>query len=226
MPETPPSTQQRFTLPTGLAAGDGANFHREGVMRQATVRDERVARSDARVQGHPAYFSIAMLARFVVQLGSLEAGEIDEAVIKLIPSEVVQKYLVLPVNRTGATLTIAMADPTNVFAMDDIKFMTGYNVEPVVASEISLDEALEKYYGGSRGLQLHSGGGGGGGGVVEPVLEGEDDGAPVDGDAGEAPGAVLLETPEAVVLDGVETGDAVLVWSQPVASEKASRKPR
>jgi type IV pilus assembly protein PilB len=79
---------------------------------------------------------------------------VDESVIKLIPSEVAQKYLVLPVNRTGATLTIALADPTNVFAMDDIKFMTGYNVEPVVASELAIREAIEEYYGSSHALEL------------------------------------------------------------------------
>ena len=85
---------------------------------------------------------------------NLRHFEIDESVIKLIPSEVAQKYLVVPVNRTGATLTIAMADPTNVFAMDDIKFMTGYNVEPVVASEIAIREAIEQYYGSSHALEL------------------------------------------------------------------------
>jgi type IV pilus assembly protein PilB len=85
---------------------------------------------------------------------NLRHFEIDETVINLIPSEVAQKYLVLPVNRTGATLTISMADPTNVFAMDDIKFMTGYNVEPVVASEIAIREAIEKYYGSQHALEL------------------------------------------------------------------------
>ncbi len=85
---------------------------------------------------------------------NLRHFEIDESVINLIPSEVAQKYLVLPVNRTGATLTISMADPTNVFAMDDIKFMTGYNVEPVVASEIAIREAIEKYYGSQHALEL------------------------------------------------------------------------
>ena len=85
---------------------------------------------------------------------NLRHFEIDESVIKLIPSEVAQKYLVVPVNRTGATLTIAMADPTNVFAMDDIKFMTGYNVEPVVATEIAIREAIEKYYGSAHALEL------------------------------------------------------------------------
>src|SRR5207302_8633353 len=61
--------------------------------------------------------------------------EIDSSVIKLIPADVARKYNILPVNKTGATVTIAMADPTNVFAMDDIKFMTGYNVEPVRSEE-------------------------------------------------------------------------------------------
>jgi type IV pilus assembly protein PilB len=85
---------------------------------------------------------------------NLRHFEIDETVINLIPSEVSQKYLVIPVNRTGATLTIGMADPTNVFAMDDIKFMTGYNVEPVVASELAIREAIEKYYGSQHALEL------------------------------------------------------------------------
>lgn len=85
---------------------------------------------------------------------NLRHFEIDESVIKLIPSEVAQKYLIIPVNRTGATLTIAMVDPTNVFAMDDIKFMTGYNIEPVVASELAIREAIDQYYGSSHALEL------------------------------------------------------------------------
>src|SRR3989449_2858418 len=85
---------------------------------------------------------------------NLRHFEIDEGIIKLIPSEVAQKYLVIPVNRTGATLTIAMVDPTNVFAMDDIKFMTGYNVEPVVASEVAIKEAIDRYYGSIHALEL------------------------------------------------------------------------
>src|SRR5918993_1875781 len=72
--------------------------------------------------------------------------EVDAAVIKLIPSETANKYQIVPLSRSGATLTIAMTDPTNVFAMDDIKFMTGYNVEPVVASETAVTEAMGRYY--------------------------------------------------------------------------------
>jgi type IV pilus assembly protein PilB len=77
---------------------------------------------------------------------NLSQFEIDPAVIKLIPAETATKYQIVPLSRAGATLTIAMTDPTNVFAMDDIKFMTGYNVEPVVASEIAVGDAIQKYY--------------------------------------------------------------------------------
>jgi type IV pilus assembly protein PilB len=85
---------------------------------------------------------------------NLDHFEVDPAIIKIIPAETARKYQVLPLSRSGATLTIAMADPTNVFAMDDIKFMTGYNVEPVVASEAALEEAIDRYYGSSRSLEL------------------------------------------------------------------------
>ncbi|MDR1727566.1 MAG: type IV-A pilus assembly ATPase PilB [Acidobacteriota bacterium] len=85
---------------------------------------------------------------------NLEFFEIDPSVIKLIPIEVAQKYMVVPLSRVGSTLTVASADPTNVFAMDDIKFMTGFNVEPVVATEASILEALEKYYGTSHSIEL------------------------------------------------------------------------
>ena len=85
---------------------------------------------------------------------NLDHFEVDPAIIKIIPAETARKYQVLPLSRSGATLTIAMADPTNVFAMDDIKFMTGYNVEPVVASETALEDAIDKYYGSTRSLEL------------------------------------------------------------------------
>src|SRR5215475_3491353 len=73
--------------------------------------------------------------------------EIDPSVVKLIPYETAKRYQILPLSRVGASLTIAMVDPTNVFAMDDIKFMTGFNIEPVVASESSILEGIEKAYG-------------------------------------------------------------------------------
>jgi type IV pilus assembly protein PilB len=81
---------------------------------------------------------------------NLKQFEIDPAVIKLIPAETAQKYQIVPLSRSGATLTITMTDPTNVFAMDDIKFMTGYNVEPVVASEAAVVDAIARYYAAGR----------------------------------------------------------------------------
>src|SRR5438445_7093357 len=81
---------------------------------------------------------------------NLQFFEIDHAVVKLIPQETAKRYQILPLSRVGAALTIAMVDPTNVFAMDDIKFMTGFNIEPVVASESAIMEAIEKAYGGSQ----------------------------------------------------------------------------
>jgi type IV pilus assembly protein PilB len=92
--------------------------------------------------------------QFGVPSINLDHFEIDPSVIKLINADVARKYNILPVNKTGATITIAMADPTNVFAMDDIKFMTGYNVEPVVASELGIKAAIDNYYGTSSSLEL------------------------------------------------------------------------
>jgi type IV pilus assembly protein PilB len=81
---------------------------------------------------------------------NLSYFEIDPAVVKLIPFETAKRYQILPLSRVGASLTIAMVDPTNVFAMDDIKFMTGFNIEPVVASESSILEGIDKAYGASK----------------------------------------------------------------------------
>ena len=85
---------------------------------------------------------------------NLQHFEIDESIIRLIPADVARKYQFIPVSKTGATLTVAMSDPTNVFAMDDITFITGYRVEPVVASEEALREAIDKYYGTTHAIEL------------------------------------------------------------------------
>jgi type IV pilus assembly protein PilB len=81
---------------------------------------------------------------------NLKYYEIDPTVIKLIPQDTATRYQVIPLSRVGSVLTIAMTDPTNVFAMDDIKFMTGFNVEPVVASESAIGEAIHRFYGGAE----------------------------------------------------------------------------
>jgi type IV pilus assembly protein PilB len=100
------------------------------------VSDEEVTNFLSRQYGVPAI--------------NLQYFEIDSSVVKLIPEETAKRYQILPLSRVGASLTIAMVDPTNVFAMDDIKFMTGFNIEPVVASESAIMDAIEKAYGGSQ----------------------------------------------------------------------------
>src|ERR1700760_2488076 len=96
------------------------------------VSDEEVTNFLSRQYGVPAI--------------NLQYFEIDSSVVKLIPEETAKRYQILPLSRVGASLTIAMVDPTNVFAMDDIKFMTGFNIEPVVASETAIIEGIEKAY--------------------------------------------------------------------------------
>ena len=87
---------------------------------------------------------------------NLSYFEIDPAVVKLIPFETAKRYQILPLSRVGASLTIAMVDPTNVFAMDDIKFMTGFNIEPVVASESSILSGIDKAYGSTKEEDLET----------------------------------------------------------------------
>ncbi len=102
---------------------------------------------------------------------------IDAAVVALVPAELAHKHKVLPLQRSGNVLTLAMSDPTDIFAMDDVRFHTGYNVDPVVSSEMGLMRAIEKYFGGTSALKLReegsqrsSGGSGGGGtGAAAPT---------------------------------------------------------
>jgi len=82
---------------------------------------------------------------------------IDPGVIALIPKDLAQRHKVLPLQRTGNVLTLAMSDPTDIFAMDDVRFHTGYNVDPVVSSEMGLARAVEKYYGGNSAIRLADG---------------------------------------------------------------------
>ncbi len=72
---------------------------------------------------------------------------IDPEVIKLVPKDLAMKHQIIPVNRAGAGLIIAMSDPSNITAIDDVKLLTGCNIEPVVASEVALRDAIERYYG-------------------------------------------------------------------------------
>ncbi|MBL8207317.1 MAG: type IV-A pilus assembly ATPase PilB [Blastocatellia bacterium] len=113
------------------------------LVQLGTVSEQQITAALSRQYGVPAI--------------DFSTVEIDETVTRLVPREVAQKYCVVPVSRRGATLTLAMADPANVYAMDDIKFVTGFTIEPVVASELSVRQAIERGYGGVRALDLHTG---------------------------------------------------------------------
>jgi type IV pilus assembly protein PilB len=124
---TPEQLQQALNHQKANGGKLGLNLVKMGF-----VKDEEITALLSRQYGVPSI--------------NLSQFEIDAAVIKLIPADTAQKYQIIPLSRSGATLTIAMTDPTNVFAMDDIKFMTGYNVEPVVASESAVADSIQKYY--------------------------------------------------------------------------------
>src|SRR3954471_8577478 len=107
------------------------------LVKMGFVKDEQITTLLSKQYGVPAI--------------SLAQFKIDPTIVKLVPTETARKYQMIPLSRSGSTLTIAMTDPTNVFAMDDIKFMTGYTVEPVVASEVAITDAIEKYYPSGKG---------------------------------------------------------------------------
>jgi len=125
---TPEQLQEALSYQRSNGGKLGANLVKLGF-----VKDEEITSLLSKQYGVPSI--------------SLNQFEIDPVVIKLVPAETAHKYQIIPLSRVGATLTIAMTDPTNVFALDDLKFMTGYNVEPVVAWETAVLDAIQKYYG-------------------------------------------------------------------------------
>src|SRR5712691_4859425 len=125
---SPEQLQQALTQQKSNGGKLGYNLVKMGF-----VKDEQITALLSKQYGVPAI----NLAQF----------KIDPTIVKLVPTETARKYQMIPLSRAGSTLTIAMTDPTNVFAMDDIKFMTGFNVEPVVASETAIAEAISKFYG-------------------------------------------------------------------------------
>src|SRR6266550_35437 len=140
---TPEQLQQALTQQKSNGGKLGYNLVKMGF-----VKDEQITALLSKQYGVPAI--------------SLAQFKIDPTIVKLVPTETARKYQIIPLSRSGSTLTIAMTDPTNVFAMDDIKFMTGYTVEPVVASEVAITDAIEKYYpsgkaGGKPGASAATG---------------------------------------------------------------------
>src|SRR5262249_2394393 len=144
---TPEQLQQALTQQKANGGKLGYNLVKMGF-----VKDEQITALLSKQYGVPSI--------------NLSQFKIDPTIVKLVPTDTARKYQIIPLSRSGSTLTIAMTDPTNVFAMDDIKFMTGYTVEPVVASEVAITEAVEKYYPGKSGPGAAKGGKPGAAGAV------------------------------------------------------------
>ncbi len=103
---------------------------------------------------HDEAITAVLSRQYGVPAVNLDLFDVDPNAVRLLPEETARKYMILPLARNGSTLTLAMVDPTNVFAIDDIKFMTGLNIEQVVVSELSLERALARYYAPEKGLVL------------------------------------------------------------------------
>ncbi len=143
------------------ASGGGDERLGELLLRERMISLEQLkqAQDEQRRSGSNLGFTLARLgyvsdedvSKFLGQQYNIPAVnladyEIDPEIIALIPKEVAQRHKVVPVQRAGSSLIVAMADPTNLHAIDDIKFLTAYNVEPVVASEAAIQAAIDKYY--------------------------------------------------------------------------------
>ena len=124
-----------------------------------SLQQLRQAQDEQKKTGHNLGYALAKLGyvndeeitnflsnQYRLPAVNLDEYEIDQDVIKIVSREVCEKHGIVPVSRSGSSLIVAMSDPTNLHAIDDIKFLSGYNVEPVVASEAAIEQAIERYY--------------------------------------------------------------------------------
>ena len=141
-----------------------------------------------------------MLARqYRMPAVDLSRFEVDERIVKLVPADVAVRHTVLPLKREGRTLTVAMSDPTNGSVMDDLKFITRYDIFPVIAGEYTLRQAIERYYEQSD-AQLQQ--------IISDIEEGEDLEVIEETDEEEAPTQIADDAPVVKLINGILT-DAV-----------------
>lgn len=142
--------------------------------------------------------------QFNVPSINLNDYKIDETVLKLVPSHIAQKYGLMPLSRLGRALTVAMVNPNDVLAMEDIKFSTGFEVHPVIASEAAIWTAIDKYYGSAGMLEevmksLDEADTDGEAGSLEILEEQQDEG----GDAASEMAAAIESSPAAKLVNGL-----------------------
>jgi type IV pilus assembly protein PilB len=151
-----------------MAAADriGELLVRENLISTDQLRE---AQKDQRSTGKRLAYSLTKLGilqeteltdflakQYGVPSITLEDFEIDPAVISLVPREVASKHVLIPVQQAGNSLIVAMADPSNIYAVDDIKFMTGLHIEPVVSTDAAIEAAIERYYSAKKAEELAS----------------------------------------------------------------------
>jgi type IV pilus assembly protein PilB len=134
---------------------------------------------------------------------NLQDFEIDPGVIELITREAAERHMAIPINRIGATLVVAMSDPSNIYAIDELKFITGFNIEVVVASDLGIREALEQYYSRSGNVDVDE--------ILrefgdddENVEVVEDDGILIDDSAAEE--APVIRLVNLILVDAIKRG--------------------
>ncbi|KYF84063.1 type IV-A pilus assembly ATPase PilB [Sorangium sp. So ce296] len=120
-------------------------------LRQAQEEQRKTGQNLGYALAKLGYISDGEITSFLstqyrVPAVALDEYEIDAEVSRLVSRDVCEKHKIIPISRSGTALVVAMADPTNLHAIDDIKFLTGFNVEPVVASETGITEAIERAY--------------------------------------------------------------------------------
>lgn len=116
------------------------------------VSEEEMAQALSRQLGYPYI--------------NLDQFEVYPDVINLIPIEIAQKYLIMPIHRIRSFLTLAMVDPTDLDVIEDIRFRTGLSIQPVIASESGIVNSIEKYYGSSDSLRVKR--------IVDEIEQAED----------------------------------------------------
>lgn len=151
--ETPLTPAEYLPVPMKVM---GEALLREGMisvsqLRLAVVEAQRTGSRLGPAIVKLGYVGEAMLVEFLsrqygVPVVDIDTVDVPTEVVSLVPREVRERHLILPIGRRGATLMLAMADPSNIFAIDDVKFLTGYNVEVLVASEAQIVVALDRYY--------------------------------------------------------------------------------
>lgn len=94
---------------------------------------------------------VAMSQQLNIPPINLSKYQIDKTLIDLIPERIVKQYLIMPISKIGNVLTVAMVDPLNIFAIDDIKTLTNYQIQPIIAAENDVKEAINNYYGAAVG---------------------------------------------------------------------------